>query len=132
MFLFVTLLLAAASVEPTPPAAASRPGHIVTVVVLGPDLLPIRNAALSIHNFPPDGASPSEPGPTQEFSLSNAAGQARLVLPAPGKYSLRVEANGFLPTTVGPFTVCPAARASCGPSLITPLKLVIPPAIFLD
>jgi len=126
---FAAVLAALLMTTPSP-IVAMHPGAAVAVIVTDANgrALPGVEVRLCEATSQPQSNAPRE---LVRF-LTDSDGRARFSLPREGSYTLGLRMSGFLPTILGPFVVCPAGQSSCGPSLVTPVRVTLPPAAFVD
>jgi len=126
MALLPTVVLATALMTIASSTVALHPGDVVIAVVTDTDSRPLPGVSVQLREATTQPRSASSQAPVQ--LLTDSDGRARFLLPPEGRYTLTLEMSGFLSTQFGPFVVCPASQSSCGPSLVTPLRVTLPPA----
>jgi len=130
MALSSAAVLAALLMTTPSPIVAMHPGAAVAVVVTDANGRALPGVAVRLC----EATSPPQPSAPREHVrlLTDSDGRARFSLPLEGRYTLGLTMSGFLPTVLGPFVVCAAGQSSCGPSLVTPVRVTLPKAAFVD
>lgn len=123
MIILAAFVLAALGSDPHTPTGVP-PGDSISVVVLDPALTPQPGVTVSLQGAAAS-ADTFSAAPTIQ-RITDPDGQVRFNRPPVGTYTLRLTISGFLTTTVGPFRICARNEASCCPTLVSPLRLILP------
>ena len=124
MPLLLTALLAASLAPHAPAAVAMHPGDTVVLVVTDADRAPL--PGVSVRMRAAVAQSPANAPHASQSFVTTSDGSVQFSLPPEGRYTLHLAISGFLSTELGPFVVCPTTRSSCGPSLVTPVRVTLP------